>query len=275
MTLLRSFALATGFVAAAASVSAQGSLPLTVSGNEARAHIALPGGVEADLSISFEAVVGLNPSALDVSAGLINPLDASMLARLPGLAAPAAFPVLVRIEPSTESALSFSGVVAVSLHTHNLSLNPAQPLSLFSAPLGGSFRDITRFEGIGSYRAGGGGGGFSEFVIVLDTRALGAVILGKFDAVRALLDQHAAVIPAAALSDLQVRLAEARRLYETGSKRAAIDAVVAFSAAVKAQSGVAIPDVWRAHDSRTNVAGLLRAGADTLAFSLQRESSRP
>jgi hypothetical protein len=37
---------------------------------------------------------------------------------------------------------------------------------------------------------------------------------------------------------------------------------------VKAQSGSAIPDVWRANSTLVNVAGILRASADTLRFSL-------
>jgi hypothetical protein len=44
---------------------------------------------------------------------------------------------------------------------------------------------------------------------------------------------------------------------------------------VKARSGKSIPDVWRAHDGgRTNVAGLLRAAADTLKFSLRIKANR-
>jgi hypothetical protein len=44
----------------------QTSIPLTVSGNQARGTIALPGGIGAQLTISFESVEGLTPGALDV-----------------------------------------------------------------------------------------------------------------------------------------------------------------------------------------------------------------
>jgi len=48
-----------------------------------------------------------------------------------------------------------------------------------------------------------------------------------------------------------------------------------FSRYVKAHSGADIPDVWRANCSPlVNVAGLLRSGADTLRFSLDRKLSR-
>ena len=62
----------------------------------------MPGGIEGELSISFEDVVGLNEDALDASARLVDPLDSGILSRLPGqnVSIPAAFPVVIRIEPS-------------------------------------------------------------------------------------------------------------------------------------------------------------------------------
>ena len=259
----------------APSAFAQAIIPLTISGREATGVIDLPGGVGAELSITFEEVVGLNPAALEVSAGLADPLDAALLARLGGgglIVPPAAFPVVIRIEPSPSSALSFAGTVALSLHTHNLNLVPDVPLALHSASGGGSFRDITRSEGIGSYRAGGTGGGFSEFVIVVDRRPIDTVIAAKFDAAQALLNDHAPSITGAVLTDLQARLGQARTTYQAGATVAAIGEVTAFSDVVRANSGD-IPDVWRAHDSRVNVAGMLRAAADTLKFSLNRKAS--
>jgi hypothetical protein len=255
--------------------SAQSEIPLTVSGREATGTIALPGGIGADLTITFEEVVGLNPASLAVSARLTGPLDSALLSRLGGgglVVPPAAFPVVVTIEPSASSALTFSGAVAVSLHTHNLHLLPSVPLALHSASGGGAFRDITKWEGIGSYRAGGTGGGFSEFVIVVDQRPIGAVVAAKFDALAALLEAHAAAIPGAVLADLEARLDQARTLDAGGSTVAAIAAVGGFADVVRANSGAGIPDVWRAHDARTNVAGLLRSAADSLKFSLTRKS---
>ena len=270
-------AIAAWVLGSAVGASAQANIPLTVSGREATGVIQLPGGVGADLSITFEDVVGLNPAALEVSASLVNPLDAVLLARLGGeglITPPAAFPVVIRIEPSPASALSFAGTVAVSLHTHNLNLVPTVPLALHSASDGGAFRDIMRSEGIGSYRAGGTGGGFSEFVIVVDQRPIDSVISSKFEAVQTLLNAHAPSIPGAVLIGLQARLDQARTSYQAGATVAAIGEVTAFSDEVRANSG-AIPDVWRAHDSRVNVAGVLRAAADTLKFSLTRKASAP
>jgi hypothetical protein len=261
----------------APSSFAQVIIPLTISGREATGVIDLPGGIRAELSITFEEVVGLNASALEVSAGLVNPLDPALLARLGGgglIVPPAAFPVLIRIDPTPTSGLSFAGTVVVSLHTHNLALTPNVPLALHSAsPSGGAFRDITKSEGVGSYRDDGTGGGFSEFIIVVDRRAIDTVINGKFDATQALLDTYATAIPPNVRDDLQARLTQARAFHTLGQTQAAIGQVTAFSALVKAHSGSDIPDIWRANDPRVNVAGYLRAAADTVKFSLNRKQS--
>ena len=273
--LFRRLAIAGTVLAVAPSAFAQTAIPLTVSGREAKGVIQLPGGVGADLSIVFEEVVGLTPSALEVSASVVSPLDAGLIARLGGgdlISIPAAFPVLLRIEPPPSSALSFSGTVSVNLHTHNLNLVPTLPLALHSASAGGPFRDIMRSEGIGSYRAGGTGGSFSEFMIVVDRRPIDGVIAAKFDAVEALLDAHAAAMPGAVAADLQARLGQARATYQAGATVSAITQVAAFADAVRAQSAE-MPHVWRANDSRVNVAGLLRAHAETLKFSLTRKAS--
>ena len=68
----------------ASAALAQANIPLTISGDQATGTIQLPGGVGADLSITFEDVVGLNPTALGVSAALVDPLDPVLLARLGG-----------------------------------------------------------------------------------------------------------------------------------------------------------------------------------------------
>ena len=54
---------------------------LTVAGNEAFGSFDI-GGIGADLKISFENVVGLVPSAFDVTATLVDPV--ALLSRLPG-----------------------------------------------------------------------------------------------------------------------------------------------------------------------------------------------
>jgi hypothetical protein len=273
---MKLFAMSSLLVLGAVSASAQVTVPVAVQGNTAGATVELPGGLGVDLTIAFEQVVGLNPSALSVTASVVSPLDTSVLSRLPaGVSIPAAFPVLLEINPSAGSALTFQGVVTVSFHTHNLALRSDLPLSFFTSSSGGAFRDITRYEGIGSYRAGGSSGGFSEFLILVDTRNLDSVIAAKFTAVDTLLTTHAGRIQSGVLSALQAQIGNARANWQAGNLNGAIREVAAFENLVRQQSGAAIPDVWRAHDATVvNVAGQLRSAAYTLNFSLQRRTTR-
>jgi Family of unknown function (DUF6689) len=251
-------------------------VPLSVFGNQAQGAIRLPGGIGADLTITFERVVGLNPSALEVWASLVNPLDPALVGRLPLMVSvPTAFPVLVRVSPSASSMLSFAGVYTITFHTDNLRLDLLRPLSLLKSPEGGPFRDITRSEGIGSYRDDGSGGDFSEFLIALDFRPIDSVIAGKFDDLQTLLNENAASMQPDTFSTLQGFLSRARELYQSGAVAEAIVQMKAFSDYVKAHSGEEIPDVWRANCTpESNVGGQLRSAANTLRFSLDRKASR-
>jgi hypothetical protein len=277
---------------------AQVPVPLTVDGNVARGWIDLPGSIGAELTITFEAVVGLNPNALEVTATLVNPSDPALLARLPAytpppildgggllpplppptpppapVTIPAAFPVLLHVTPSASSLLAFAGLYTLSIYTHNLQLDPNVPLALYKAPDGGLFHDITASEGHGSYRAGGGGGDFSEFLIVVDRRPIDVVILDKFAALDQLLLDYGTSIPPTVLTSLGQRLARARGFFDGGATVAAIWEMGAFSRYVAAHSGAEIPDVWRANCGGVDVAGLLRSAADTLKFSLDRKAA--
>ena len=250
---------------------------LSVSGNEAFGSFDI-GGIGADLKIKFENVVGLVPSAFDVTATLVSPIDPGLLARLPAgglVGVPIAFPVVVRISPSPDSGLSFEGIYEVSFHTHNLHLDVNLPFSLFKSPDGGAFKDITKSEGRGSFRDDGGGGDFSDFMIVIDLQPIDTVINAKFDDLQSTIANNAGAMPPDVVATLQSSLANARTLYQSGAVRDAIDAMRVFSRFVQAHSGEDIPDVWRANCSpHVNVAGLLRSGADTLRFSLDRKLSR-
>ena len=255
-------------------VTAETLVP-TISGNELTARIELPGGLTADLAITFENVVGLSPGALSLTATAVNPGDLSLVSRLPGpgLSLPAGFPVVVRIDPTSASALSFEGVYKLSIYTNNLTLGANSPLRLYRAPNGGAFSDMTGFLQAGSVRAGGSGPGFSEFVIAVDTRNVDSVITGKFDALQSQLSANWSSVSPAVAADLQQRLNQARSAYTSGALAAAIDGVVGFANEVKSQSGSAIPNVWRANGGPVNVAGLLRSAADTLKFSLVFKSN--
>jgi hypothetical protein len=266
---------AVSLLTGASAARAQVPVPLTVSGNKATGSFMLEGGIGADLTIAFEQVVGLNPAALAATVRMVDPLDLALRARLPeGGTVPAAFPVLLSIEPTPSRALSFSGMVTVYLHTHNLNLDSTAPFTFFSASGGGAFRDVTRFVGIGSYRAAGAAGGFSEFLIVADRRPIDTVIAGKFDLLQASLNDLGGNVPAALLSELLTLVSQARLLWELGATLPAIVGVTTLLDTLKAQEGLVIPDVWRAPCDPVNVAGTWRSAAETLRFSLRVKASR-
>ncbi len=266
--------VAVAFLAGPA-VWAQGIVDPVVSGDTLTARIELPSGLGADLTIAFERSVGLTADAVGLSALTINPLDPALLSRLLDslVSIPAGFPVLLRVEPPATGGLSFSGIVGVSIHTHNLPYVANCPLRLFKASLGGPFQDVTEEMGMGSYRVRGSSGGFSEFLIVVDLRPINGVINGKFNHLEALLTEHQTLIAPAVHADLVAQLAAARAAFSSGSLVTAIQGMEAFAANVKAHSGTEIPDVWRSAGDLTNVAGALRAGAGTLRFSLVLKSN--
>jgi hypothetical protein len=209
-------------------------------------------------------------TSLAITAGVVNPLDPGILTRLPAslVGLDAAFPVLVHVGPTTQSALSFSGVYKLTIRTNNLVYTANSPYRLYRASDGGPFKDITGSLEMGSVRAGGSGPGFSDFLIVSDTRPIDSVISEKLDALQTALTGNASAIAPAVYADLSSRLANIKSLVASGAYAAAVDAVTAFATQVKSQSGAAIPDVWQANSTVVNVAGTLRSAADTLRYTL-------
>ena len=248
--------------------SAEGILGVVVDGNELSAQISLPGGIGADLTLTFEQVVGLTESNVGLDAFLVSPLDTSLLARLTQAVVPVGFPVLLRIEPPADGGLSFSGPVRIALHTHNLPYVPGTLLRIYGAPLGGPFEDITEYVGSGSYRCRGTKGSFSEFLILTDLRPLSLTIREKIERLELTLEDNEAIIDPAVYSQLTALAAQIRAAYEGGNKSLAIAKTNQFLALVKNNSGSAIPDVWRSSRDLVNAAGLLRAAGETLRFSL-------
>jgi hypothetical protein len=254
--------------------SAQGLVDVTVHGNELRAGVSLPGGIGADLSISFEQVEGLSLENLGLSAQLVSLLDPNLLSRLSGASIPAAFPMLLRIEPPAGGGLTFHGVATIDLHTHNLPFLPGCPLRIFAASLGGPFQDITVSMGIGSYRARGRKGDFSEFLILVDLRPVNRVINEKLGRLDGILAANEAEIAPAVHDELTRLAAEIRAAHTAGRTREAITKVEAFLAVVESHSGSEIPDVWRSARDLVNVAGRLQAAGETLRFSLSLKANQ-
>ncbi|PYQ65610.1 MAG: hypothetical protein DMF53_05135 [Acidobacteria bacterium] len=255
-----------------AAAVTQGVVDAVVNGSSVGATVSLPGGFGADVTLSFENVTGLNLTSLGVSAQLINPTDPALLARLPAGSVPLAFPVLLRIEPPAAGGLSFRGITSLDVHTHNLQYIAGCPLRIYSAHAGEPFKDITASMGAGSYRVRGTEGGFSDFLIVADTRPVDQVIQAKLGALDEELNEYAGSLPGPLYNDLSARLAAVRDDIALAATAAAVQEIDGFLAVVQQHSGTDIPDVWRAARDVENVAGYLRAGAMTLRFSLGLKS---
>lgn len=265
--------------AAALAVAALAALPagpaaaqiadVTIDGNTASAEIALPGGIAADLTITFEQAVGLTAANLGLDAELVSPTSLNLLSRLPRLASiPAGFPVLVTIEPPASGGLSFSGMATVGLYTHNLMYTAGTPLRLYSAPPGGTFRDVTDEVSSGSYRVRGAKGDFSEFLIVADVRGVDTAIGEKFGRAQDLLDGHWTALDATLANQLDGHLGSARTAWLAGQTVSALSHVESFLKKLEKASSSEVPDVWRSARDLDNVEGLLRAAGETLHFSL-------
>jgi hypothetical protein len=248
--------------------TAQGIASASVSGNSVSLVVSLPGNLGADVSLTFESATGLSLANLGVSARLINPFDPAVFLRLPFGVVTSGLPVMLRIEPPAAGGLSFSGVVRLEIHTHNLNFYAATPLRFYSAPLGGPFRDITTQMGSGSYRARGTTGGFSEFLIVADLRPINSVITGKLNRLEDALEDYEGAMPGSVYDNLSARVAAARAHFGSGETTAAIHDLNEFIDVVVDHQGTDIPNVWRSARDLDNVAGYLRASAMTLRFSL-------
>lgn len=254
--------------------AAQGIVNLVVQGNEVHAGVSLPLNISADVTISFEQVEGLSAESIGLSATLVSLTDPQLLARLQNVSIPSALPMLIRIQPPANGGLSFQGVATISVHTHLLPFTLNTPLRLFAAPEGGTFRDITASVGMGSYRAVGRKGSFSEFLILVDLRGVNTVIAQKLDHLDQILAENEASIDPEVFDDLTALAAKIRSKHSAGQTQAAISKTEEFVALVQAHSGADIPNVWRATRDLTNVAGLLRAAGETLRFSLIMKSQQ-
>lgn len=242
-----------------------------VDGNVVTARLELTSGAGADLTLVFEDAVGLSAANLGWSIELIDSLEAAaLLSRMPDslVSLPAGLPMLLTIEPPVAGGLGFSGVVHVDLYTHSLMYTGLTPLRLFAAPLGGDFQDITTHVSSGSYRARGTKGSFSELVIVSDARPVTSVVDLKFDRLEDQLTELSPQLDDTVEAKLSHFLADSRSFYDAGNLVASIQKIEAFERTVREASSAEIPDVWRSSRDLTNVAGELRATAETLRFSL-------
>lgn len=247
------------------------TVDVNIGDRQIDATISVDNLYSANLRITFENVVGLNPDSISITALQVDPKSLALLQRLGNpsqFTIPALFPVMITVSPTPQSTLSFTGAVEIELSTSNLAFDTR--FRLFKSPNGGNFEDITNFAGIGSYRVRGTSGDFSDFIIALDLRANALAIDSKFTKLQYALSTHSSRIEPAMAQNLQSKLSAAKSSYDSGSSQQAIDHLQAFIEEIQNDAGHNIPNTYRANDINTvNVAGDLRGHAATLIFSLR------
>ncbi len=267
MRVLKWIALAAFPLVSWTESNATAATTVTVDGDTIQAEVTTV-VAQADVTIAFDNVIGLSANSIGITASTIDPTDISLLARLPaGMTIPQAFPIMITVEPPDTHGLSFTDTAMVEIHTHALSLVTNSPLRLMKAPLGGQFEDITESLASGSVRSRGRTGGFSQFVIAVETRSHSTVGQLKFAQLDLELDDSA--IAASVQSQLQSHLDAAKLSFDAGNYVDAIDELEELIDLVEAESGTNIPNVWRASRDLNNVAGRIHARASTLIFTLR------
>ncbi len=244
---------------------------LTVDNNRIQAKLSLTTAIEVDLTIEFENSIGLHANNFDITAELLNPSDLLITDRLPSLltSATSGFPVLVSISPKADSGFGFEGVAMVELYTKALHYVPTVPFRLFTSHANGTFEDITTLTSSGSLRARGSTGQFSDFIILLDTRAPSAVISDKVSNISQTVNSNRSDISLLLQGTLDSGINDIQNALAINDDAAALTAVDSLISVVDNASGSQIPDVWLANGSVVNAKGILLTQLQTLRFSLR------
>jgi hypothetical protein len=290
--------------------SAGATTIVTVIGNTAHADISLDDGLghvyTADVTIVFDSPQNLTADTLGLTAQLVDPADTTLISRFPGplpcgatgippcnVAVDPAFPMMITVEPPAlpdlyrsgfedaepqPGSLNFRNAYSIEVHTHALTWIPQGPYRLFKAPIGGNFRDYSAEILNGSVRARDRDGGFSQFMLLKDTRpslVFGWPFLAASKLVDLQLRLSGSAIANPLMSDLNADLNAAGAALSSNDYPTAMWHLDAFTAAVNANAGSAIPNLWRAEHDLNNDAGELLGLAATLRFSLARLNGAP
>jgi len=252
---------------------------VSASGNSAVADITLTGsGVtyHAQVTVAFEAAQNLSPTELNLSAQIVDPLDPALLARLPACVNPLLgcvsvdpnFPVLISVEPLNLGGgnLSFRNTYEFEVHTASLAYVPYSRYRLFKAPVNGLFADTTDAIESGSVRARGREGGFSQFLVAMDTRPSLAVELQKNSALQARI--LTATLTGSLQSSLLGLLGNVSNAVAVSNYALAIGNVDQIINTVQTHAGVDIANTWNANHLLANDAGDMLGAAQTLRYSL-------
>src|SRR4051812_27973147 len=191
----------------ALATAASAQVVVVVNGDTATATISLTDNngttYDADVTIVFDTPENLTPSALNLTAEIIDPDQINprlavdqygnpscYMSLLPlGTYCPTvdpAFPVMVTVEPiilpwlftsgfdggsSGDGVFSFLNTYQLEIHTHDLVYTDRSPYRVFKAQIGDNFHDVSDDVQPGSVRVRGRGGAFSEFVVANDPRS--------------------------------------------------------------------------------------------------------
>jgi hypothetical protein len=270
---------------------------VTVNGNVAHADISLVSGAstyDGEVTITFDTPTDLTPQGLNLTAQVVNPTDPAIVNRLPsGVIVDPAFPVLITVEPTAFERIFASGLELnetgggnlrfvnaydFEIHTHELVFVPGTQYRVFKAPLAGAFFDITADVTNGSVRGRGRSGGFSQFLMVRDTRpetvlglpviALGKLVDLELRLVAAILGNVLRLELAGLLTNVQLALLSL-------NYAAAIVQIDLFILRVDQEAGTGIQNVWRSQRDLVNDAGDLDGLARSLRYSLVRLNGGP
>lgn len=244
---------------------------LTIADNTVQAKIDLGQSIAVDVTLEFDNTVGLNANTVDITAELLSPTSLAIQNRLPTslISAPAAFPVMVSIEPKTDKGFAFEGVATVELYTKNLHYVAGTPLRLFRSHADGTFEDITQLTSSGSFRARGNTGSFSDFIIMADTRPQSEVLTTKYALLDDVVSSNRSRIDPVVLTALDSGLNSLYSALQASDYTAASTAVDSLIATTETTSGAQMDDVWRSADDIVNVKGELLTRLYTLRYSLR------
>jgi hypothetical protein len=288
MNLLRSgsrfLALLLSFAALSAPAHAQQKLlglgcglgTVTISGNVVHAGIDLPGIVGTELVLEFDSVQHLTKQNLGICAKAMDPLTLlDVMSRLPdgGLTGllQLPLPIVISVDPPVLGGLSFTNTYRAEIHTEMLGYTLLSPYRLYKSPHNGTFYDVTNLVAQGSVRTRGSTGGFSDFIVVLDTVPSPEHAADKYDYLAARIQDPA--IGIRLRTNLAADLAASRAAFYGHDYVTALAKLDAFTTRVRDKAGVGIPNVWRSARDVDNIAGDLLGYAESLRFSIQRTAA--
>jgi hypothetical protein len=281
------------FMAATAAAAAD-TITVTINGNVATATLSIDDTLgrthHAVVTITFEDAQNLTVTSLGLTAFAVNPADLGLALRLPlGTSVDADFPVMVRVEPPThgtdwlyrsgfegnevwQADLSFRGSYVLEVHTTDLTFSAPTQYRLLKAPLSGAFADYSDYVCAGSVRARDRDGGFSEFLMVRDTRLdLTVALVKSLDLRTRILTSSLTVLLQNLLTGLLDQVDLDISLGQYGSAVTDTEALLTQIAASSASGD--LPNSWRAARDLDNVAGNLTGRAASLRYSLRRLAS--